>query len=175
MPYQAPGSTFGDVAPPLQWMPGLRAGCSLCGHGHPFIITRQHMAGHSVTAGASPATTAIIAAIFLHRKGLQFVLSSRNGENHSCFRVGMAPRFVLSSRNSRLGFVLSSRNDPVAANQGWAVRRDRAQASASPSCASARAGARRVMMTRALAGRRPARRGSSSGGAGAASSIRAMS
>lgn len=52
----------------------------------------------------------IFAAKILHRKAWRFVLSRRNAENRSCFRVGMDAPFVLSRRNRRGGFVLSNRN-----------------------------------------------------------------
>lgn len=144
----------------------------------PIAPARRRPWLHAVPKGGCRG---MIAANFLHRKGLRFVLSRRNAENHSCFRVGIGFQFVLSSRNCRSPFVLSSRNSRPNSCFRVGIARpcespQPAHASAGSSSASVRAGARRVTITRALAGRRPTLRSSPSAGGGAgASSIRRMS
>lgn len=152
------------------------------------IMPAQRRAGTS-SHRHKASGDAMIAAIFLHRKALRFVLSRRNAENHSCFRVGKAVPFVLSSRNACSRFVLSSRNGPapfVLSSRNahrhpnhLAVGKTRQAQGSSPGtpavARSGRAGGRCVMTTRAVAGLRPALRSSPCAGGGAgASSIRRM-
>jgi len=151
-----PGSTFGDVAPLNHGCPAFEPGVLLCGHSHPF----------SHRSGPHDRFT-IIAATGAWRKALRFVLSSRKARNRSCFRVEMLLPFVLSSRNSTASFVLSSRNRAPSPLRRISIGRPagRGQGRSGTGGQTASAGssiairARWVMMTRALAGLRPALRG----------------
>lgn len=152
----------------------------------PSFDPRPIAIDHACFMPASTGSDGIIAAKILHRKAWRFVLSNRNAENRSCFRVGIAAPFVLSSRNGLRGFVLSNRN--VASHScfrvgiAWQARIRKqgrgvsaAHDQAGASAASFASSARRVMTTLAEVERRPALRGPSSTIAAGASSIRRMS